>query len=142
MRRYTAISVVLAFQMQSDCHAQEYTDPDRIDAPRLQLLREDPCEENTADADIIIVCAERDRTEDYRSPIPRPVDPKIRILPGFEPPPCVNNLLSFCGRFGGPSTPAEMVDLTRIPDALSAQDAARISAEQAIPEDASPGAPR
>ena len=75
----------------------------------------------------IFVCRELEDAAEYRSVIPHEVDPKIRILPGFEPLPCENNLLSFCGGFGGGGNPPLMIDLSTIPEALSDADAARVT---------------
>ncbi|VVT04505.1 exported hypothetical protein [Erythrobacter sp. EC-HK427] len=97
--------------------------------PRITAREEEACGQNFTDANVITVCGRRDQTEEYRSPIPRPVDPQIRILPGFEPPPCENHLLSFCGRFGGGnSRPAEVVDFSRLPEALPDEVAERVTA--------------
>ncbi len=86
-----------------------------------------PCEDTVQEDGSIIVCRELEDSDQYLSPIPREVDPKIRILPGFEPPPCENHLLSFCGRFGGGGSRPLMIDLDNIPEAVSPEDRASIT---------------
>ena len=72
---------------------------------RFSTETAEECDDAAADPETIVVCGQRDRSDEYRSPIPHEVDPKIRTLPGFEPPTCKNHLLSFCGGLGTAGPP-------------------------------------
>lgn len=114
------------------------------DTPQ-SIVEEAACEEGLREDGTIVVCRAVDDAERYMSPLPQPVDPQIRILPGFEPPPCENHLLSFCGRFGGSSQPPLLVDLSLVPESLSAEEQALVtradSAEENEPPEGAEEAP-
>lgn len=95
------------------------------DTPQ-RAAAETPCDETVQEDGSIIVCGRLEDFERYMSPLPRGVDPKIRILPGFEPPPCENHLLSYCGGFGGGGDPPLMINLDAIPEALTAEERALV----------------
>jgi hypothetical protein len=59
----------------------------------------------------------------------------------FDPPPCVPSLLTFCGKFGrAPKAPA-IVDLTALPEPLTAEEAALVFRADDWPAEAGPARP-
>jgi hypothetical protein len=91
----------------------------------------------------IVVCAPD--SEEFR--VESPTDEAIRKgerPPGlppnamhlFEPPPCVPSLLSFCGKFGKAAVPPSRIDLTRLPEPLTPEEAARILRAEDAPDGA------
>ena len=121
-----SLSIPLAF-LASPASAQDVYGPSEREVERGQVRREvRACEDTVQQDGAIIVCRQVENAERYLSPLPREVDPQIRILPGFEPPPCENNLLSFCGGIGRPPPPPAKVDLDAIPDALTDAEAAAV----------------
>ena len=96
------------------------------------------CPEPTADE--IVVCAR----EPDEPRLESPTDAAIRMgerPPGmpsnaahlFDPPPCIPSLLSLCSKFGPtPARPA-LVDLTTLPEPLSAEDAALVFRAEDLP---------
>lgn len=89
----------------------------------------------------IVICGQRDETQEYLSPIPRPTQSDRRIIPGMTDPPCWVNggRPPSCVRFGWVPPPVLMIDLDALPEPLTDEQAAdiyRIPAEQ---DEASPG---
>ena len=101
------------------------------DAPD-PLTNARPCETETQEDGVILVCRELDDQERYRSPIPRQVESDRTIIPGLTDPPCwVTNPESVgtlsCMRVGWAPEPAIMVDLSIYPEPLSSEDAELVS---------------
>ncbi|RPF71308.1 hypothetical protein [Aurantiacibacter spongiae] len=102
----------------------------------------DACDPDAVQADgTIVVCAPKDETELYMSPLPKPVKSDRRIIPGLTDPPCwVTNPGPFCIRFGSVPPYPPIIDMTAFPEPLSEEDAARVFA--APGEGGAPSVPR
>ncbi|KLE34427.1 hypothetical protein AAW00_09395 [Aurantiacibacter luteus] len=80
----------------------------------------------------IVVCGQRDETEDYVSVIPPPVDMYGDVREPVDVstlPPCIHAPpLSWCAKgIGGPVERAVMVDMTAFPAPLPVEEAAAVS---------------
>ncbi|AKQ41187.1 hypothetical protein CP97_02725 [Aurantiacibacter atlanticus] len=120
----TVLSAVNAAQNSYGPSIEFEGDPDTP----ITIVEPESCEDGVQLDGTIVVCRKLVGSERYMSPLPKPTDPQIRVLPGFDPPPCENHLLSFCGGFGGSSRPPITVDLKGIPEPLTHAEAAAISA--------------
>ncbi|RJY09659.1 hypothetical protein [Aurantiacibacter aquimixticola] len=133
MSRKLALPFLLLGLPASPAGAQEAYGPQlegEDETPQQEpITRQDRCETEAQDEDVILVCAELPETERYLSPIPRPTRSDRRIIPGLTDPPCwVTNPGPGCIRFGWAPEPALMVDTTAFAEPLSAEDAALVSA--------------
>ncbi len=132
MSRILAVGVLFSTTLASSAIAQDTYGPvDAVDVERdtpLPLVEEQPCETETQEDGVILVCRELTDSERYLSPLPKPVESDRAIIPGLNDPPCWVTGAPNCIRFGWVPEPAIMVDVTAFPEPLTTEEAARVSA--------------
>lgn len=103
--------------------------PAEEDEP-VPLIEPEPCEEELREDGTIVVCRERVDSQAYMSPLPAPVQSDRRHVPGLTDPPCWMRGLGppSCIRMGSVPPYPPLIDTTKFPEPLSAEDAAAVYA--------------
>lgn len=145
MSRMLAAGAAISTALISTGQAQDTYGPvedggEHEDAP-LPLVEEQPCETETQEDGVILVCRELTDSERYMSPLPKPVPSDRTIIPGLTDPPCWVTGAPNCIRFGWVPEPAIMVDVTAFPEPLSNEEAARVTAIESEGDQGGHGTP-
>ena len=135
-----ALLAVPAQAQDSYGPAAEEPEPEQVQTVDEAPVRDEglpTCDETTPGDGTIVVCALRVDPETVMSPLPRPVDPYKGAprAPLMAEPPCwITKDKTLCVRFGYVPPWPPMIDMSKFPEPLSAEDAARVFA---APEEAS-----
>ena len=99
----------------------------------INVLSEPDCKRDEFQRDTIVVCAKAEAEEATRavmSPLPAPVQSDRNLVSGLRDQPCwvtrVPGVVCVRGGFAPP--PVVLIDLGKFPDALSAEEAAKVFA--------------
>lgn len=119
--------------------AEEYEGDEDTPEP---LTESQPCETETQEDGVILVCRELTDSERYMSPLPKPTQSDRVIIPGLTDPPCwVVPRGGTCIRFGYAPEPALIIDVEAFPEPLSAVEAALVTEIETVEDEAETAMP-